>query len=91
MHDQLKVSRQLTEQKDYDPDSEDDENVEAVADEEFSLLKASSENADNPWLLGRDAASSIGFCNKFYLFTNNVCSMACEFSLSKACLKIDSV
>ena len=65
MHDQLKVSRRLTEQKDYEPDSEDDENLEDVANEELPLLKASSDNADNPWLLGRDPPSSTGFCNKF--------------------------
>ena len=65
MHDQLRVSRQLTEQKVYDPDSEDDENLKTVSTEELPLLKASSDNTDNPWLLGNDSSSSKGFCNIF--------------------------
>jgi len=57
LHDQLKVSRQLTEQKAYEPDSEDEENLEAAEDEELPLLKATADNADNPWLLGHESFS----------------------------------
>ena len=67
MHDQLKVSRQLTEQKTYEPDSEDEENLEAAEDEELPLLKATADNADNPWLLGYESFSK-GFFSESACF-----------------------
>ena len=94
MHDQLKVSRQLTEQKAYEPDSEDEENLEAAEDEELPLLKATADNADNPWLLGHESFSK-GFCSESVCFPKisflrnciNSVSMYCKRSFRVTSLK----
>eukprot|EP00795_Rhopilema_esculentum_P017249 gene17249-8809_t len=53
LHDQLQVSRQLTEQKTYELES--DEEIEPNANEELTLLKKMSEDDKNPWLLGQES------------------------------------
>ena len=60
LHDQLQASRQLTEQKVYEPDSDDDEDSEPATSEGFALLKASADTKDNPWLLGNKGQSPKG-------------------------------
>ncbi len=58
IHDQLKISRQLTEQKVDEEESENEEEVEPTAD--FTLLKKTTENNDNPWLLGEVTQTNKG-------------------------------
>ena len=61
------MSRQLTEQKVYEDESDDDLE-KPTEDEGFSLLKKSSEDPDNPWLLGHETKDITGFCVFFAHF-----------------------
>eukprot|EP00794_Sanderia_malayensis_P000263 gene263-886_t len=63
IHDQLRISRQLTEQKVNEENSSDGEDVDETSDS-LLLLKKTNDDADNPWLLdGKNNLNKGSTCN----------------------------